>query len=125
MIRNYTLAQNKQKHAASCRTQHGARLYLFFQQCLLPVPAAHEKRLLQCQNCQYPLYGGECEAWRDFFLSFLNKCPPHLNFSMPHLRGQDLDNEQGEPLPLLAHAQCLPSCNINPQRWGSKMKGGH
>lgn len=24
MIRNYTLAQNKQKHAASCRTQHGA-----------------------------------------------------------------------------------------------------
>lgn len=29
MIRNYTLAPDKQKHTASCRTQRGARLYLF------------------------------------------------------------------------------------------------
>ena len=62
MIRNYTLAQNKQKRAASCRTQHRARLHLFFQQCLLPVPAARENQLLPRQ---YPLYGGACEAWRD------------------------------------------------------------
>lgn len=108
MIRNYTVAQNKQKHAASCCTQHGAWLYLFFQQCLLPVPAAHEKQLSQCQNCQYPLYGGECEARRHFFLSLLNKCPSPLNFGMLHLRGQDLGNEQGEPLPLLARAQPPP-----------------
>lgn len=68
MIRNYTLGQNEQTHAASCRTQHGTRLYLFFQQCLFPVPADHEKQLSQRQNCQHQLYRGECEAQRDFCL---------------------------------------------------------
>lgn len=107
MIRNYTLAQNKQKQAASCRTQRRARLYLFFQQCLLPVPAAHGKQLWQVSELPVPALRRGRRGTEGFFLSFLNMCPPQLNFGMPCLI--DLHNDQGEPLPLLSWAQHLPS----------------
>lgn len=62
MIGNYTLAQNKQKHAASCCTQHGASFDSAY-----PSACSHGNLLFHSQNCQYLPYRGEHEAQKNFF----------------------------------------------------------
>lgn len=90
MIRNYTLAQDKQTHASTepCSTYSSA----------VPVPAlaAQEKPLSAASALpSAALRWGKRGTEGSFLL--LSKCPPLLSFGMPSLQGLDLDQEQGYP----------------------------
>lgn len=109
MIRNYTLAQNKQKRAASCRTQHG---------CLPQVPAAMEicsSRLRTASTC---LTEGNV---RHRAVSF----PPPAVLACSTWEANTWITSQGNPCPCTCTAGTQCCCSIKPQCWGSKIKGGH